>query len=83
MNARQFISGLRGGGAFLKVGLDLGNQPLAGRRHRNRLSGAGTGQRAFFMDGDKQLESDQVETADQAFLQHRGLGNVGSGGVET
>ena len=30
------------------------------------------------MDGDKQLESDQVEAADQAFLQHQALGNVGS-----
>jgi hypothetical protein len=25
------------------------------------------------MNGDKQLESDQVEAADQAFLQHGGL----------
>jgi hypothetical protein len=29
-----------------------------------------TGQRAFLVDGDEQLQSDQVETADQAFLQH-------------
>jgi hypothetical protein len=33
------------------------------------------------MDGDEQLQSDQVETADQAFLQHRVLGEVGSGEV--
>jgi hypothetical protein len=31
--------------------------------------------------GDEQLQGDQVETADQAFLQHRVLGEVGSGEV--
>jgi hypothetical protein len=30
----------------------------------------GAGQRALFVHGDEQLEGDQVEAADQAFLQH-------------
>jgi hypothetical protein len=33
------------------------------------------------MDGDEQLQGDQVEAADQAFLQHQELGDVGSGEV--
>lgn len=29
------------------------HQPLARRRHRDGLAGRGTGQRAFFVDGDE------------------------------
>lgn len=46
------------------------HQALAGRRHRDRFTGGGTSQGALFVDSHKQLESDQVEAADQAFLQH-------------
>lgn len=45
-------------------------QPLAGRRHSDGFMRGGTGLCALLMNGDKQLESDQVEAADQAFLQH-------------
>jgi hypothetical protein len=49
------------------------HQPLARRLHRNRLPRRGTSQRALLVHGNKQLESDQVETADQAFCSMWGL----------
>ncbi|MNK89079.1 hypothetical protein D3C87_1090740 [compost metagenome] len=52
------------------------HQTLARRRHGNRFARGCTGQGALFVDGDKQLQGDQVETADQAFLQHGGLEGV-------
>ncbi|MND83250.1 hypothetical protein D3C80_751040 [compost metagenome] len=57
------------------------HQTLARRRDGNRFARRCTGQRALFVHGDEQLQGDQVETADQAFLQHRVLGEVGSGEV--
>lgn len=54
------------------------HQPLAGRRHRDGFARSRTGQRALFVHGDEQLQSDQVEAANQAFLQHGGLGGSGA-----
>lgn len=54
------------------------HQAFAGRRHRDGLAGGRAGQRALFVDGDEQLQGNQVEAADQASLQHAGLGNGSS-----
>ncbi len=50
------------------------HQAFARRRDCNRFARGGAGQRTLFMHGDEQLQGDQVETADQAFLQHQVLG---------
>lgn len=56
------------------------HQTLARRRHRNGFARGRTGQCAFLVDGDEQLQGDQVEAADQAFCS---MGDSKTGSFES